>query len=394
MNKEQTLFVSPFFEPEVISTGKYNGELVKALRASGMDILVATSFPIYPEWKPKPIEAVPGVIRGGGGVRYPKHPLLRRSVLEIWFAIFAAIQIWRLRPVRKLIVVCPPSLFAMLVVRMIPRNARCVAIVHDLQGVYAALKGDTVSNALSGLIRRVERFALRRCDAVIFLSRSMRDQAVADYGLPFERTNVCYPFPNIAKFAGTTRLAAKFPSGWIHVVYSGALGEKQNAEALIAGFRALLNLRQDVVCHIFSRGPCIDSLSAKKGVVDRLHFHDLVSDADLPELYSRSAIQVIPQKTGTSEASLPSKLPNLLAAGCPVFAITEPVGELAEVVSATGGYVHSNWAPESIAAGLSAFLEILRRGESQDQAAIADIYLRKHFSLDSLIGVIRSSLRS
>jgi hypothetical protein len=46
------------------------------------------------------------------------------------------------------------------------------------------------------------------------------------------------------------------------------------------------------------------------------------------ELYKRSSVQIIPQMPGTSKGSLPSKLPNLLYAGCSILAITDKGSEI------------------------------------------------------------------
>src|SRR3990172_3091044 len=39
------------FPPEIISTGKYNGEMVQYLSARGYDVCVITAPPYYPQWK-------------------------------------------------------------------------------------------------------------------------------------------------------------------------------------------------------------------------------------------------------------------------------------------------------------------------------------------------------
>jgi colanic acid biosynthesis glycosyl transferase WcaI len=91
----EILILSPFFFPEPISTGKYNGLVAQGLQAAGFDVKVICSYPIYPDWvpDPNPIE-MDGVcaLRGGKWLKYPKSPLLRRAVLEPWFAFHTATQ--------------------------------------------------------------------------------------------------------------------------------------------------------------------------------------------------------------------------------------------------------------------------------------------------------------
>ncbi len=50
---KRVLFLSPFFYPEMISTGKYNSYLVKVLVNRGYSVDVVASHPLYPDWKPK-----------------------------------------------------------------------------------------------------------------------------------------------------------------------------------------------------------------------------------------------------------------------------------------------------------------------------------------------------
>ena len=61
---------------------------------------------------------------------------------------------------------------------------------------------------------------------------------------------------------------------------------------------------------------------------NKILFHNLVSKENLEELYSKSCVQIVPQKENTSKGSLPSKLPNLLASGCKVLVITDPKSEI------------------------------------------------------------------
>ena len=91
VRRQQFVILSPFFYPEPISTGKYNSYLAQALVERGHQVTVVCSHPVYPSWRPQPSSvSLPGVhiIRGGANVRYPHRSILRRAVLELWFAHF------------------------------------------------------------------------------------------------------------------------------------------------------------------------------------------------------------------------------------------------------------------------------------------------------------------
>jgi len=129
-------------------------------------------------------------------------------------------------------------------------------------------------------------------------------------------------------------LQAYFPHGFFHVVYAGALAEKQQPRELVEFFERLCRKRSDVMCHIFSEGAYFGVLQkeTEKRKTNRIFFRALVPDEQLAELYERSTVQVIPQVKGTGPGAFPSKLPNLLAAGVPVFAMCDRDSELAVVI--------------------------------------------------------------
>ncbi len=129
------------------------------------------------------------------------------------------------------------------------------------------------------------------------------------YDLRSVDCRVCYPPVTLRNNRNSAdSLKELFPESWRHVVYSGALGDKQNPEGLLSLFRFASHRIEKVMFHIFSRGHLMDALKANrldKHESDRIKFHDLVAEKDLPELYMRSDVQIIPQTPGACVASLP-----------------------------------------------------------------------------------------
>ena len=96
------------------------------------------------------------------------------------------------------------------------------------------------------------------------------------------------------------------------MVYSGALGEKQNPFKLLSIFQKVVNKRDDICCHFFSNSPLVDTIKKKVTISNgNILFHDLVPEENLFELYQKSHLQVIPQRPGVSDGAIPSKLPNI-----------------------------------------------------------------------------------
>jgi glycosyltransferase involved in cell wall biosynthesis len=270
-----------------------------------------------------------------------------------------------------------------------------VGIVHDLQGILGLSGGGWLKRALYRVVHAVEKRAFRSCDTLIVLSRGMAAKILDEYKLQSDRIVVRYPFVTVdSALRIGTNLADKFPEGFQHVVYSGALGKKQNPHGVFDFFRAAVSQVPGVHFHFFSDGPIFEELRKRHLAcpVDRISFHELVSEADLEELYARSNVQLIPQLEDTSEACLPSKLPNILAMGCVVLAICAPETELATILQQTAcGVAAESW---DFAVLIQKLNQVLRQAKSQSRQqrqALAAPLLETEFSLGPLIDTVLGS---
>jgi colanic acid biosynthesis glycosyl transferase WcaI len=394
------LLVSPFFYPELISTGKYNTCLVRSLLNENISVKVIASYPIYPDWKPKDtLETIEEVelYRGGLFIKYPKNPIFRRLILELWFSIFSLYRFLRIRKEIDVIVpVFPPSLFFALISFFIPKNVKVFGIVHDLQGVYAEKSERVFSKIIAFFINLIEKRAFRACHHLIFLSNTMVERAKKAYKLEFSevKISVQYPFFNIIDSETQhTEISKLFTPEFKHVVYSGALGEKQNPLQLLSFFEALVNRCDKFHCHIFSRGPSFDSL---RNLIDTsfnstIYFHDLVPEDCLSELYKHSFVQILPQAPQTSDGSLPSKLPNLIYSGTPIFSISDSKSELSEILFKSGiGFSAHSWDNELLVEQFLEYANSLEGLNRRDLAIIGREYSKVNFNISHLISTILS----
>ncbi len=398
LDRKNLLFLSPFFYPEAISTGKYNSRLVDALLASGHTISVVCSYPLYPDWLPKSTnKSLPkiSIYRGGLNVRYPKSVILRRMVLEFWFAFHCVKSILknRLNP-DVVLAVLPPVSFLLLIPILFSKRVKVIGIVHDLQGIMAVSSPGIIRMVIAWILRKIETLALGRCDRIICLSESMKCAIQDVYGVRGVKCDVQYPFVTY-DFSGNENeseyLVDKFPPGYKHIVYAGALGEKQRPAELVNFFMALCRKRKDVMCHIFSAGPIYESIKVAQKDLDetRVQLHALVPEQFLGELFKRSDIQVIPQAPGTSMGAFPSKLPNIIAAGVPIFAICDERSELSEVIRNTGtGIVAHSWNIEYLIGEINQLIdsnEDLTRDQIQRRAGY---HIEKYFNIKQIINII------
>jgi len=327
------LLVSPFFYPEPISTGKYNSDLVKELVKQGYKLTVLCSHPIYPDWKVecsnKSLEGVK-IIRGGKHIRYPKNNLIRRSLLELWFACFVLRKVFKLRnQINIIIPVFPPSLAFSLIVNLLPNRITKVGIVHDLQSVFISKSQGFLKSLIAVCIKSVEKFGFNSCDKLILLSHEMKNDVNNKYEIDSKKLFVQYPFSNLPSLV-TNDLDSVFDKNYKHVVYSGALGEKQNPLGLLSFFEFSSNKIKNIKFHIFSSGIIFNDLK-KRNLNKDIYFHKLVPFKNVRELYERSDVQIIPQQEGSSRGSLPSKLPNLVDSRCKLLLITDKDSEIQQL---------------------------------------------------------------
>jgi len=393
---KKILFLSPFFYPEMISTGKYNTHLVNALVNRGYTVDVVSSHPLYPDWKPKfSKESLNGcsIHRGGLWMRYPKSTVLRRILFELWFVWHAATRTSQIgKTVDIVIAVFPPNLYMFLVKKFLPSNIRTVGIVHDLQAIMAKTQNTVFRRIIAGIMRHIEVRAFNSCDELICMSEKMMETIVETYGISQNKCKVHYPFiTEDSALGNTSELAGIMPDGFIHIVYSGALGEKQKPNFLIRFFEEICIKRDDVMCHIFSRGPLFDEIKNNLSIRNnqRIQLHDLVPEKMLGELYERSSIQIIPQAEGTGAGAFPSKLPNLLNAGVPLFAICDSDSELAKVVNETGiGKAVHEWDMDLCVESMNQFLEGIEGELHGDRYKRVKAYIDKKFNVEKVVDTI------
>ena len=381
-NKKNILLISPFFYPEPISTGKFNTKFAEGLIAHGHKVTVLCFHPFYPNWKVKSSAAqLKGVeiIRGGKKVSYTKKTILRRLILEVSFAFFVLRKLGKYQKDKDIVIpVFPPSLAFYFILPFLNKNIRKVGMVHDLQEVYSEGKVGIINSIIRIFIHKIEKTCYQSCTKVLFLSAEMKSEAKRLYQLAEKKLEVQYPFITLRNRV-TNDLKSTFDLDKINIVYSGALGEKQNPSALFDFFSYASQKIDNTVFHFFSEGETVrelERLNKNKSVI----FHTLVEIDHLEELYSKSTVQVIPQKENTSKGSLPSKLPNLLAAGCKVLLITDGDSEIEKFFMSNNlDMVVTSWDRDILTKKLNLLIHKEIDSERQKSVAI------KNFTIDEMI---------
>ncbi|MCG1035342.1 glycosyltransferase [Polaribacter sargassicola] len=330
LSKKKILVLSPFFYPEPISTGKFNTDFVTGLVKKGHNVTVLCFHPFYPSWKvkksTKELEGVE-IVRGGKNLFYTNKTIFRRLILEFGFAFFVLRKLRKHQKGKDIIMpIFPPSFAFYFSLPFFNRNIQKVGMVHDLQEVYSNGKSGFINKVIRFFIHHIEKKCYQNCDKLVFLSNEMKNEAKKLYNLIDKKLEVQYPFITLTDNI-TNDLGELLDENKINIIYSGALGEKQNPNILYDFFNKASSKISNAEFYFFSEGETIKKLK-KLNNNKKIHFHNLVDKENLEELYGRSSVQIIPQKENTSKGSLPSKLPNLLASGCKVLVITDSKSEI------------------------------------------------------------------
>ncbi|MCC6159971.1 MAG: glycosyltransferase family 4 protein [Deltaproteobacteria bacterium] len=209
--------------------------------------------------------------------------------------------------------------------------------------------------------RVMQRRLLVRADRVVVLSDYSRAQALSlAPGLG----------PKIRKIPGGVDprrfhprdSAAQITTPTISTVRR--LVRRMGVDLLIEALPAVAREFPDVRLVVGGKGPLDSSLLSlvrKCGVADRVEFRGYVAEDDLPELYRRSSLFVVPTRAQENFG-----LPVLEAAACGVAVLATNVGSLPEVVGLAGAsHPCVDPAPSTLSEGI---IRALRR--SRDAAEI------------------------
>lgn len=381
------LIISPFFFPEPISTGKFNTDFAISLKDKGHNVTILCYHPFYPDWKIKKnkseLEGIK-IIRGGKNLVFSKKTIVRRIVLEFSFAFFILRNIKKHQKNKDIIIpVFPPSFAFYSILPFLNKKIQKVGMVHDLQEIYSIGKKGFINKIVHFFIHKIEKKCYRSCNKLVFLSKEMKDHAKDLYNLIEKKLEVQYPFITINDKL-TNDLDYIFNKNFKNIVYSGALGEKQNPYKLYEFFNYASLEMENTYFHFFSEGDEINKLK-KENTNSKIFFHPLVNRENLVELYHKSDVQVIPQKEGTSKGSLPSKLPNILASQCKVLLITDANSELEKLfIDNNLDFVTNSWNTNSL-------VECLKEILNKDVNFIHQNQIAKNFfTIDKMIQKVLS----
>jgi len=333
--EKKTIIVFSYYSPEELTgIGKYNGELLSWLLSKGKYVFHLASAPFYPYWSLyegyqnkiyQTIDRKENFKDVRTGVYIPKSPgALKKIVSEFSFFISSffgfIVNIKQVRSAKLWIIINPPfflGLFPILFGKVY--GAKVLLHIQDLQ-VDAARELRLLPGGICRILEMVEKRILKSADYVSTISEGMK--------LKIEKKKINKPIlmlPNWSDLDFIKPIANDF---WLHdhlkldrskklIVYSGNIGEKQGLEIIFDTAEYFLN-NGGLHFVLLGAGLYKQTLLEKvnKLQLSNVTFGDLVKKEDLNKMLNSSYIQLVVQKSAGADSFLPSKLTNILSAGC------------------------------------------------------------------------------
>jgi colanic acid biosynthesis glycosyl transferase WcaI len=215
-------------------------------------------------------------------------------------------------------------------------GAKFVFLCEDIFPEVASLLEDFHHPIVNRALDEINRFLLRRADAVVALGKRMRSRLVDEKGADPSRVRVIHnwsdcsaivPGPKDNPFARAHGLADRFV-----FMHSGNVGLSQNLDVLVAAADRLRS-RDRLVILIVGEGARRQSLEAdvaRRGL-SNVRFLTYQPKELLHDSFAAADGFLIALTPGIEGYIVPSKLYGILAAGRPYVAAVDPSCEAAEI---------------------------------------------------------------
>jgi glycosyltransferase involved in cell wall biosynthesis len=182
----------------------------------------------------------------------------------------------------------------------------CVERIHDGRKLHVAMR----------FRKDFMRLALNQVERFIAPSRFVA-RCYADSGFDPARIEVVANGVDINQFHPR---AAPPPGDVLRVAYVGYLGPHKGIDTLLEAFALLVTQCPKATLHLIGEGPgrpAYETRSEELGVADRVHFLGRIEPSQMPQVYSKSDIVVLPSIWDENQ---PVCLMEAMATGIPVVA--------------------------------------------------------------------------
>ena len=373
-----SLLVTTNYFPEPTGIALYTTDLAEMLCDSQVDCKVLTSLPHYPWWRvPEEFsEQIEGPHLISGVKVFRANHLIPTTFSAVSRAKFEWSLYRNLKRVSKsidtpdLLLACIPTVAALYVALAVKKRsgAPLGVIVQDLSGKGASQSGQRGGSLVSKIAEWVEVRAIKRADAVVVVSESMKSALVA-VGIK-EQLITLIPNYSVKNLEPLDKDAARTRLGWdaaeFIAVHTGNMGAKQNLGNVI---EAGSDLPAGVRIKIIGHGNQEAALREQARDISAVDILPAVSDEDYPWVLAAADVLLVNERATQIDMSLPSKLTSYLFSGRPVLAAVPLQGATAKYLEGIAAIVPAG-NPGALTDG---FLKLRSNVELRKQLAKAGL---------------------
>ncbi|WP_421892767.1 WcaI family glycosyltransferase [Marinoscillum sp.] len=382
---EKRVIVYSYYSPEELTgIGKYNGEMIEWLKGQGLNVTSFSNAPFYPHWRKYEGYSNPWyrkvknhIIDVRSWVYIPESPgALKKIISEVSFFVSSGVALLlNLRSVRRcdLFLVINPPFFLGLIPLIFSKLFRFKVQFHiqDLQ-IDAARELGLLPSWLCSFLESVELFILKRADFLSTISEGMKRK--------IEQKGITKDVILLPNWSDLRTIKPEPPSRWLHnafgieeskklIVYSGNIGEKQGLEIVIEAARIL---QKEATLHFLVLGEGLYKKVLMRKIeecgLENVTLGNLVAKEKLNEMLNGSFLQLVIQKSEGADSFLPSKLTNILAAGCISIVTANPGTSLHDILTKSSAAIVIE--PDSVRALSEAIGNVLSKPEMATEVRV------------------------
>ncbi|KOR38003.1 MULTISPECIES: glycosyltransferase family 4 protein [Planktothricoides] len=372
------LIYSYNYHPEPIGIAPLMTELAEGLVKRGHQVRVVTSMPNYPEREIYPDYQGKWYLteeRNGVTIQRcvvwirPRPNLLDRLLLDGTFVFNSlpyALSGWRPDVVLATVPPLPVCIAVSILARL--RQTPVVLNIQDIQHEAAWEVGLLKNKWLFQAFAKLEKFACRHANKISVIADGFVEN-LQQKNVPLEKivmipnwvnVNFIRPIPKETNsFIEKHHLPGKFV-----VLYSGNIALTQQLPTAIKA-AAKLNHIPDIVFVIVGETKAINRVREYCEMFSAHHVKLLNFEPreTLPDMLAAADVGLVVQKHNVIGFNMPSKIPVLLASGCPIAASVPLTGTAAKAVQKSGGGVVV--PPEDEDALAAAILDLYQHPEKR-----------------------------
>lgn len=229
-------------------------------------------------------------------------------------------------------------------------------------------------------VRIVERFALRRLQAVIANSHYTATVIRTRYGIIDERLHVCHKSVEADHFTPALKMRSNIAPHPPRILFVGGNMQRKGLPTLIEAAPHVIRAIPEAEFWIVGRDtaqPDMEALCRQRGVRHAFRFFGLQTQDMLPKLYAQCDIFAMPSLT----EAFGVVFLEAMAAGLPV--VGTRVGGIVEIVN--DGENGILIQPNEVASLASAIINLLKNKELRERLVNAGLTTAKSFSVERMM---------